>query len=215
MTCLRILAIFLLTAAIATNAQSTDPLAPTHGLKSADSIDREWQASVAKYDGKRAEIMREVDRQGENGPFRADWETMRKYEIPQWYKDAKFGIFIHWSAFAVPGVENEWYPRNMYQQNDPAFKEHIKKYGAQDTFGYKDLIPRFRAEKWDPADWARLFKQAGARYVIPVAEHHDGFALYASDLSDWTAAKIGPKRDVIGDLAKAVHGEGLHFGTSY
>ena len=73
----------------------------------------------------------------------------------------------------------------------------------------------FKAEKWDPADWARLFKAAGARYVIPVAEHHDGFALYDSGLSDWTAVKMGPKRDVIGDLARAVRAEGMHFGTSF
>lgn len=115
----------------------------------------------------------------------------------------------------MPASQNEWYPRNMYQQKDPAYAEHIKRFGPQDKFGYKDLIPRFQAENWEPADWARLFKEAGARYVIPVAEHHDGFALYASDLSDWTAAKMGPKRDLIGDLEKAVRAEGLHFGTSF
>jgi alpha-L-fucosidase len=197
-------------------AQTTgvDPLAPTHDTKSASEIDREWQVSVSKYDGARATILREVDRQGNDGPYRADWETLRKFEMPQWYEDAKFGIFIHWGVFAVPGAMNEWYPRNMYQKSDPAFQEHLKRYGTQDKFGYKDLVPQFKAEKWDPADWARLFKAAGARYVIPVAEHHDGFSLYDSGLSDWTAAKMGPKRDVIGDLARAVRAEGLHFGTS-
>ena len=163
-----LLAIALLTPAFALS-QTVDPDAPTHDTKSAAEIDHEWQVSVSKYDSKRAEILREVDRQDESGPYRADWETLRKYEIPQWYKDAKFGIFIHWSVFSVPGSQNEWYPRNMYQQNDPAFKEHIERYGTQDKFGYKDFIPRFKAEKWDPADWARLFKDAGARYVIPVA----------------------------------------------
>src|SRR5580692_4832234 len=128
-------------------------------------------------------------------------ETLRKYEIPQWYKDAKFGIFVHWGVFSVPGIENEWYPRNMYQQKEPEFQQHTQKYGPQDKFGYKDLIPLFRAEKWDPADWAKLFKAAGARYVIPVAEHHDGFAMYDSGLSDWSAAKMGPHRDVIGELS--------------
>jgi alpha-L-fucosidase len=197
-------------------AQSApDPLAPTHDVKSAAEIDREWQASVAKYDGHRAEILQAVDLQGKEGPYQPDWETLRKYEIPQWYKDAKFGIFIHWGALSVSGIVNEWYPRNMYQQKDPAFAAHIAKYGPQDKVGYKDLIPQFKAEKWDPSDWARLFKRAGARYVIPVAEHHDGFAMYDSGLSDWTAAKMGPKRDIIGDLAKAVRAEGLHFGTSF
>jgi alpha-L-fucosidase len=198
-------------------AQSTqqDPLAPTQGVKSAAEIDREWQAAVAKYDGARAAILKEVDRQADDGPYRPDWETLQKYEIPQWYKAAKFGIFIHWGVLSVSGAGNEWYPRNMYQQKEPEFQQHIKKYGPQDEFGYKDLIPLFRAEKWDPADWAKLFKAAGARYVIPVAEHHDGFAMYDSALSDWSAAKMGPRRDVIGELSRAVRAEGLHFGTSF
>jgi alpha-L-fucosidase len=196
-------------------AGGSDPLAPTQGTKSAAEIDQEWQASVAKYDLPRAEILREVDRQSNRGPYRPDWETLRKIDIPQWYQDAKFGIFIHWGVFSVPGWGNEWYPRNMYQKQDSAFQEHVKRYGTQDSSGYKDLIPQFKAEKWDPADWARLFKQAGARYVVPVAEHHDGFALYDSGLSDWTAVKMGPKRDLIGDLARAVRAEGLHFGASF
>ncbi len=217
MTLLRLSILGLVLATLPTWAQTSpaDPLAPTRDTKSAAEIDHEWQVSVAKYDSKRAEVLKEVDSQASDGPYRADWETLRKFEIPQWYKDAKFGIFIHWGVFSVPGSQNEWYPRNMYQQKDPAFQEHIKRYGPQDKFGYKDFIPQFKAEKWDPADWARLFKQAGARYVIPVAEHHDGFAMYGSNLSDWTAAKMGPDRDVIGDLAKAVRAEGLHFGTSF
>jgi alpha-L-fucosidase len=214
---LRSVSSFLLVVSLSALSQNTpaDPLAPTHGTKSALEIDREWQQSVAKYDGVRAAKLREVDQQAKSGPYQSDWETLRKYEIPQWYKDAKFGIFIHWGVFAVPGAENEWYPRNMYQRSEPAFQVHLKKYGPQDKVGYKDLVPMFKAEKWDPADWARLFKQAGARYVVPVAEHHDGFALYNSDLSDWTAVKMGPKRDVIGDLSRAVRAEGLHFGTSF
>jgi hypothetical protein len=87
----------------------------------------------------------EVDRQDNDGPYRADWETLRKFEMPQWYKDAKFGIFIHWGALAVSGAVNEWYPRNMYQEADPAFQEHRKLYGPQDKFGYKDLVPLFKA----------------------------------------------------------------------
>jgi alpha-L-fucosidase len=206
--------ILLLIACTFAMAQ-TDPLAPTRDTKSAAEIDREWQASVAKYDAPRATILREVDRQANDGPYRPDWATLFKFEIPEWYSNAKFGIFIHWGALSVSGVVNEWYPRNMYQQKDPAFQEHLKKYGPQDKVGYKDLIPLFKAEKWDPGDWARLFKQAGARYVVPVAEHHDGFALYDSGLSDWTAVKMGPRRDLIGDLAAAVRAEGLHFGTSF
>ena len=216
-SCLQALACLLFVFASPLFAQNTpvDPDAPTHGVKSAAEIDHEWQVAVAKYDAPRAAILRAVDLQANDGPYRPDWETLEKYEIPQWYKDAKFGIFIHWGVFSVPGIQNEWYPRNMYQPKDPAFAAHIQKYGPQDKFGYKDLIPLFTAEKWDPADWAKLFKQAGARYVIPVAEHHDGFAMYDSGLSDWTAAKMGPKRDVVGELAKAVRAEGLHFGASF
>src|ERR1043165_9586647 len=101
------LAIPLLTCTFVFSQTSTDPLAPTHDTKTAAEIDREWQASVGKYDTKRSEILKEVDRQDNEGPYRADWETLRKFEIPQWYKDAKFGIFIHWSVFSVPRSDNE------------------------------------------------------------------------------------------------------------
>lgn len=151
------------------SAQTADPLAPTATTKSAAEIDREWRRSVSKYDGPRAAILHEVDQQISSGPYAADWETLRRWEMPQWYKDAKFGIFIHWGIYSVPGAENEWYPRNMYQQKDPAFQYHLKHYGPQDKFGHKELIPLFNASKWDPNDWAKLFKDAGARYVIPVA----------------------------------------------
>jgi alpha-L-fucosidase len=110
--------------------------------------------------------------------------------------------------------DNEWYPRNMYLPDQPAFKHHVATYGPQSQFGYKDLIPQFRAEKFDPQHWARLFKQAGARYVVPVAEHHDGFAMYDCAFSDWCAPKLGPARDIIGELAAAVRRQGLVFGLS-
>jgi alpha-L-fucosidase len=128
--------------------------------------------------------------------------------------DAKFGIFIHWGVYSVPAFGNEWYPRNMYLQGTPEFEHHVKTWGKQDEFGYKDFIPMFKAEEFDPAAWAALFRRAGARYVMPVAEHHDGFAMYDSALSNWTAAKMGPKRDVVGDLAEAVRKEGLVFAAS-
>jgi alpha-L-fucosidase len=102
----------------------------------------------------------------------------------------------------------------MYLPESDEYKHHIATYGAVDKFGYKDFVPMFKAERFDPAAWARLFREAGAKYVVPVAEHHDGFAMYDSGLSDWTAAKMGPHRDVIGELAKTVRAEGLHFGAS-
>ena len=146
---------------------------------------------------------RKRDRGDHEGPFRPDWESLQNYQAPEWYKDAKFGIFIHWGVYSVPAFGNEWYPRNMYREGSDEYKHHIATYGPQDKFGYKDFIPMFKAEHFDPAAWARLFKEAGAKYVVPVAEHHDGFAMYDSGLSDWTAAKMGPHRDVIGELAKS------------
>lgn len=178
------------------------------------SIDQVWQKASSKYDSQRAVLLQEVDKADHAGPFRPDWESLRKYEVPEWYKDAKFGIFIHWGVYSVPAFGDEWYPRNMYREGSEEYKHHVATYGPQDKFGYKEFIPMFKAEHFDPAAWAELFKKAGAKYVVPVAEHHDGFAMYDSGLSDWTAAKMGPHRDVIGDLGKAVRAKGLHFGVS-
>jgi len=196
------------------SSKAADPMAPTHGVKSAEQIDREWQVSVSKFDVRRDALLKEADRQAHDGPYRPDWETLRNREIPQWFKDAKFGIFIGWGVYAVPGAVNEWYPHNMYKPGDPAYEDFVKRYGSFDKRGYKDFIPMFRAEKFDPQDWVKLFKQAGARYVIPIAEHHDGFAMYDSELSDWTVAKMGPHRDVLAELSKATREGGLHFGFS-
>ena len=218
-TLLRSAPLFFLLSTSLLPAQKTspDPLAPTHNVKSAAEIDQEWQKSVSKYDTQRNTLLKEADRQANDGPFRPDWESLRHYEIPQWYKDAKFGIFSHWGVYSVPSAESEWYPRNMYKPEEGAYKDFQKRFAdpaQKDALGYKDFIPKFKAEKWDPAVWASLFKEAGAQYVVPVAEHHDGFSMYDSGLSDWTAVKMGPKRDVIGELAKEVRAQGLHFGLS-
>jgi alpha-L-fucosidase len=201
----------LLSAFPQTHAQSGT--APT-AAQDPTSVDQIWQKASSKYDPERSTLLKKVDTVDQQGPFRADWESLQKYEVPEWYKDAKFGIFIHWGAYSVPAFGNEWYPRNMYVPGSPEYKHHIATYGPQDKFGYKDLIPMFKAEHFDPAAWAELFKKSGARYVVPVAEHHDGFAMYESGLSDWTAVKMGPHRDTTGELAKAVRAAGLHFGVS-
>jgi len=195
------------------NLHAQSSTAPTASQDPA-VIDRTWQKDSSKYDAQRAAVLEQVDKVDQQGPFRPDWESLQKYDVPEWYKDAKFGIFIHWGVYSVPAFGNEWYPRNMYMPGSPEYQHHIATYGTQDKFGYKDFIPRFKAEHFDAAAWADLFKKAGAKYVVPVAEHHDGFAMYDSGLSDWTAAKMGPHRDVIGQLAKAVRADGLHFGVS-
>ena len=148
------------------------------------------------------------------GPFQPTWESLQAYQVPQWYQDAKFGIFIHWGVYAVAAFGNEWYPRNMYQQGTPEFEHHVATYGPQSRVGYKDLIPQFTADRFDPDEWAGLFRQAGARFVVPVAEHHDGFAMYNCGLSDWCAARMGPRRDLIGELAEALRRQWLILGVS-
>ena len=147
-------------------------------------------------------------------PFQPNWPSLNHYTVPDWYRDAKFGIFIHWGVYSVPAYGNEWYPREMYKEGTDIYKHHIATYGTQDKFGYKDFIPMFKAEKFDPDQWAELFKKAGAKYVVPVAEHHDGFAMYKTSLSKWNAYDMGPHRDIIGELATAVRKQDLVFGLS-
>ena len=146
------------------------------------------------------------------GKYDATWESLEaNYNVPEWFKDAKFGIFIHWGPYTVPASGSEWYPKHMYNSLS---KEHREKWGQQTEFGYKDFIPMFKAEHFDANEWAELFKASGARYVIPTAEHHDGFAMYDSELTEWNSVKHGPKRDIIGELSKAVHDRGMRFGIS-
>jgi len=146
--------------------------------------------------------------------FRANWESLKQYTVPDWYREGKFGIFIHWGVFSVPAFGNEWYSRNMYVQGTNEYKHHVATYGPQTEFGYKDFIPQLTGAQFNPQAWATLFRKAGARYVIPVAEHHDGFAMYDSSFSKWNAVQMGPHRDVIGELAAAMRQEGLVFGCS-
>ena len=145
-----------------------------------------------------AETVRRVEAVAARGPFAPSWTSLAKFQAPQWYQDAKFGIFIHWGVYSVPAFGNEWYPRNMYKAGTDEFKHHVATYGPQARFGYKDFIPRFKAERYDARQWASLFKEAGAKFVVPVAEHHDGFPMYDYPFTEWSAVKRGPRRDVIG-----------------
>ena len=147
-------------------------------------------------------------------PYEPTWESLKHYQVPEWYRDAKFGIFIHWGVYCVPAFGNEWYPRNMYLPTQPEYQHHLERWGNHQDFGYKDFIPLFTAERFDADAWAELFEAAGARYVVPVAEHHDGFAMYDSALTPWNAARMGPRRDIVGELAQAVRRRDLAFGVS-
>lgn len=161
-----------------------------------------------------AEYVKKIDEVNEKGPFKPEWSSLCNFEMPQWFTKAKFGIFIHWGIYSVPAYNNEWYSRNMYVKDSDEYRHHIETYGPHKDFGYKDFIPMFKAEKFDPSAWADLFKKAGAKYVVPVAEHHDGFQMYDSELSEWNAVRKGPCRDVIGELKKEIEKRDMVFATS-
>lgn len=161
-------------------------------------------------------VSRQAEAETAPGPkkYEPTWDSLKQYEIPEWYQNAKFGIFLHWGVYAVPARASEWYPRLMYRRESEVFNYHREHFGPQSTFGYKDFIPKLKAENWDPRGWAGLFRKAGAKYVVPVGEHHDGFPMYDCSFTEWTAAKMGPRRDVVGELARAVRAEGLKLGVS-
>ena len=148
------------------------------------------------------------------GPFEPTWESLENYVTPDWYLDAKFGIFIHWGVYSVPAFKNEWYARNMYIQGTEEFDHHIKTYGSHEDFGYKDFIPMFKAGEFDADEWVDIFVEAGAKFIVPVAEHHDGFAMYPTKINKWNAFVMGPQRDVVGELAAATRKRDLVFGVS-
>lgn len=163
--------------------------------------------------GDTAKKLQEIEAVIAAGPFTDTWESLSNYQIPQWYKDAKFGIFIHWGVYSVPAF-GEWYAREMYQKGSKTYEYHCKNYGSQEKFGYKDFIPLFRGENFNAEKWMQLFCQAGAKYVIPVAEHHDGFQMYGSELSKWNSVNMGPMRDVMEELHDEAKRRGLTFGVS-
>ena len=158
--------------------------------------------------------LKRIDEVIKKGPYKDTWESLSQYQAPDWYQKKKFGIFIHWGVYSVPAFGSEWYSRNMYIQGSPEYEHHIKTYGKHSEFGYKDFIPMFKAEKFDPDAWASLFEEAGAQYVVPVAEHHDGFQMYKSEISHWNAFEMGPKRDVLGELGRSCNQKGMRMGAS-
>ncbi len=153
----------------------------------------------------------------EDKNYQPTWNSLGRHQIPEWFKDAKFGIYTHWGVYSVPayGRNGSWYPHNMYKKGTEQYNYHVKHYGLPSEFGYKDFIPMFKAEKFDADEWAELFKKAGAEFAGPVAEHHDGFAMWDTKYSKWNAAKMGPKRDVVGELEKAIKKRGMKFITTF
>ena len=148
--------------------------------------------------------------------FEPNWESLKKRNpAPDWFRDAKFGIYFHWGVYSVPAFGSEWYSRNMHIKRRPEYRHHLKTYGKPSEFGYHDFVPKFTAENFNADEWAELFEKAGARFAGPVAEHHDGFAMWASKLTPWNAKEMGPKRDITGEIAVAIRRRGMRLVTSF
>ncbi|HBE10315.1 MAG TPA: alpha-L-fucosidase, partial [Lachnospiraceae bacterium] len=165
-----------------------------------------------KYD--RDKWLAHIEEGINEGPFAADWDSLSDFREPDWFHRQRLGIFIHYGLYSVPAFNHEWYSRCMYIKDSPEYEHHIKTFGKHTEFGYKDFIPMLTAEKFDPKEWIELFKGAGAGYVCPVAEHHDGFQMYKSELSEWNAFDMGPHRDILGELKEEAEKQGLIFCTS-
>lgn len=152
------------------------------------------------------------------GPFQPNWDSLGQYECPEWYRDAKFGIWNHWSPQCVP-EDGDWYARNMYHgdlwnKDQPQYHYHLERYGHPSKFGYKDLCAQWTLLNWDPEQLMDLYSRAGARLFLALANHHDGFDTWASKHQRWNAQNIGPRRDVIGTWAKLAKERGMRFGVT-
>jgi alpha-L-fucosidase len=148
--------------------------------------------------------------------YQANWESLSSHEsAPEWFRDAKFGIYFHWGVYSVPAYGDEWYPRWMHFEGTDIYNHHLEKYGHPSEFGYHDFVPMFKAEHFDADEWADLFAIAGARFAGPVAEHHDGFSMWDSEVTPWNAADMGPELDITGELAEAIRARGMKFITTF
>ncbi|MGF6846451.1 alpha-L-fucosidase [Chitinophaga sp. W3I9] len=147
------------------------------------------------------------------GPFQPTWDSLGKYQVPDWFRDAKFGIWAHWGPQCQP-ERGDWYARGMYQEGGDQYKFHLQKYGHPSKFGFKDVINDWKAENWNPGELVALYKKAGAKYFMAMANHHDNFDLYDSKYHKWNSTKLGPKKDLIGGWAKAAKEQGLPFGVT-
>ena len=147
-----------------------------------------------------------------DGPFKPTWDSLLNYEAPEWYRDAKFGIWAHWSPQCVP-EDGDWYARNMYIQGSKQYEFQEKHYGPPSKFGYKDLCAQWTLLNWDPEELIQRYQKAGARWFMALANHHDGFDTWDSKHQPWNALAMGPRKDVIGTWAAAARKHGLRFGV--
>ncbi|HVZ24951.1 MAG TPA: alpha-L-fucosidase, partial [Sediminibacterium sp.] len=147
------------------------------------------------------------------GPFEPSWQSLAQFQTPEWFRDAKFGLWAHWGPQCQP-ERGDWYARGMYQEGSDQYQYHCEKYGHPSKFGFKDVIHTWKAEKWDPEELLALYKKAGAQYFVALANHHDNFDLFGNPYQSWNATRIGPKKDLIAGWAKAAKNAGLPFGVS-
>ncbi len=171
------------------------------------------QAGPGTWDGVTLQSPSDVADLTGDGPFKPEWESLLTYDAPEWYRDAKFGIWAHWSPQCVPEA-GDWYARNMYIQGQGQYHDQIQHYGHPSKFGYKDLCAQWTLLNWEPEALIELYKKAGARLFLALANHHDGFDTWNSKYHPWNAQNIGPHRDVIGDWAAAARKHGLRFGVT-
>jgi alpha-L-fucosidase len=163
--------------------------------------------------GLNAQETKPLDLPVAKGPFQPTMDSLTNYSCPEWFRDAKFGIWAHWGPQAVP-MDGDWYARGMYEPGNKHYAYHTNHYGHPSEFGYKDIIPLWKAEKWDPDRLMQLYKKAGAKYFVSMGSHHDNFFLWNSKLHSWNSVNMGPKRDVVGEWQKAARKYGLRFGVS-
>ncbi len=163
--------------------------------------------------------LKKIDEVILNGKYKDDWNTVMNHKVPDWYQNAKFGIFFHWGVYTVPAFGSEWYSCFMYkptavQRGKNIYEHHVKNYGDPKDFGYRDFVPNFKAEKFNADEWVEIIKNSGAKFVMPVAEHCDGFAMYDTEFSDWSASKKGPCKDTLMLLKQSIENNGMTFCVS-
>jgi alpha-L-fucosidase len=148
------------------------------------------------------------------GPFQPSWESLEQnYHLPDWYRDAKFGIWAHWGPQCQPR-QGDWYAKYMYDQGRPQYNFHVAHYGHPSKFGFKDVIHEWKADQWDPATLIKRYKGAGARFFVSMANHHDNMDMFDSKYQPWNSVRVGPKKDIVGTWARLARKAGLPFGVS-
>ncbi len=146
-------------------------------------------------------------------PFNPNWQSLERYNVPDWFRDAKFGIWAHWGPQCQPEY-GDWYAQGMYKEGSDQYNYHLEKYGHPSVFGFKDVIHTWKAEKWDPEQLVEFYRKIGAQYFMAMANHHDNLDLYDSTHHAWNSTRIGPKKDIIKGWRDAAKRQGLRFGVS-